>query len=138
MEQSVSPPESMVDIAKRLAQRLLTIGGNRIELFMAEVQEERERLLHAILLAAVVGALSLLCGITFTATVVACLWSISRAAAVVALVALTALYAVAAVILYRRLAALLVNWQSFPSTLDQLRKDSECLQKGCPSERVPL
>ena len=35
--------------SKHLARRLLTIGENRLELLMVEVQEERERLLHAIL-----------------------------------------------------------------------------------------
>jgi len=31
-------------------QRLATVGENRLELLMVEVQEERERLLHAFLL----------------------------------------------------------------------------------------
>ena len=35
--------------SKQLAQRLLTIGENRLELLTVEVQEERERLLHAFL-----------------------------------------------------------------------------------------
>jgi uncharacterized membrane protein YqjE len=39
----------LVETSKRLARRLLTIGENRFELLMVEVQEEHERLLHAIL-----------------------------------------------------------------------------------------
>ena len=40
----------LVEALKRLARRLLTVGENRFEWLMVEVQEERERLLHAILL----------------------------------------------------------------------------------------
>jgi len=39
--------------SKYFARRLLTIGENRLELLMVEVQEERVRLLRAILLALV-------------------------------------------------------------------------------------
>jgi len=37
--------------SKRFARRLLTIGESRLELLTVEVQEEHERLLHAVLLA---------------------------------------------------------------------------------------
>jgi uncharacterized membrane protein YqjE len=40
----------------------LAIGENRFELLMVEVQEERERLLHAIVLALGAAALGLLAG----------------------------------------------------------------------------
>ena len=36
---------------RRLVQRLLTLGENRLELLAVEVQEERDWLLHTILLA---------------------------------------------------------------------------------------
>ena len=63
--------------SKRFARRLLTIGENRLELLMVEVQEERERLLHAILLALGVAAFGLLAGITLTAAIVIWLWAYS-------------------------------------------------------------
>ena len=47
---------------KRIAQRLLTIGENRLELFLVEVQEERERLLHAVLLLLGVAVFGFLAG----------------------------------------------------------------------------
>jgi hypothetical protein len=46
---------------------------------------------------------------------------------VAALLALTCLYGAAAACLYQRLMLLLRDWQSFPATLDQLRKDRACL-----------
>ena len=46
---------------------------------MVEVQEERERLLRAILLALGVAALGLLTGITLTGAIVVLLWGFSRA-----------------------------------------------------------
>jgi uncharacterized membrane protein YqjE len=104
----------------------LTIGENRLELLMVEVQEERERLLRAILLALGLAALGLLAGITLSGAIVVLLWEVSRAAA---LLALTGLYGVTAVCLYRRLTRLLRNWEPLPATLEQLRKDRACLEK---------
>jgi uncharacterized membrane protein YqjE len=111
--------------SKHFARRLLTIGENRLELLMVEVQEERERLLQAILLALGVAACALLAGVTLTGAIVVLLWELSRVAA---LLVLTALYGTTAVCFYRRLSLLLRDWQNLPSTLDQLRKDRACLE----------
>ena len=117
----------LVETSKRFARRLLTIGENRFELLMVEVQEERERLLHAILLALGVAAFGLLAGAALTGAIVILLWDVSRVAA---LLALTGLYGGTAVCLYRRLSLLLRDWQNLPATLDQLRKDRACLEKN--------
>jgi len=115
--------------ARRFVRRLLTIGENRLELMMVEVQEQRERLLHAIVLALGVAAFGLLGGITLTGAVVVLLWDYSPLAV---FLALTALYCTAAVFLYRRLTLMLRDWKNLPDTLDQLRKDRECLEKSLP------
>jgi len=91
-----------------------------------EVQEERERLLHAILLALGVATFGLLTGITATALIVVLFWA---CAPVLALLALTALYAAAGIYLYRQLAARLRDTQTLAATLEQLRKDRACLEK---------
>jgi uncharacterized membrane protein YqjE len=126
MESSLTNAGRLVDTSKSLARRLLTIGENRIELLMVEVQEERERLLYAILLALGVAAFGLLAGVALTGAIVVMLWEVSRVAA---LLVLTCLYGVTAVWLYRRLTLLLCDWQNLPATLDQLRKDRACLEK---------
>jgi uncharacterized membrane protein YqjE len=126
MEQSTPGFRQLAAAAKVLALRLLTIGENRLELLTVEVQEERERLLHAFLLALGVAAIGLLAGMTLTALIVVLFWNCSRWAA---LLTLTALYAAVGFFLYRKLAALLRDWQSLPASLDQLRKDRACLDK---------
>jgi uncharacterized membrane protein YqjE len=113
--------------SKRFAGRLITTGENRLELLVVEVQEERERLLHAMLLALGVVASGLLGVMTFTAAVVIVLWQF---APIAVLVVLTILYAGFAIHLHRRLTVLLRDWKSFPATIDQLRKDRECLEKA--------
>ena len=126
MEESTVSFSQLAATSRRFAQRLLTIGENRLELLTVEVQEERERLLQAFLLALGVAALGLLAGITLTATIVVLLWAYSPVAV---LLTLTGLYGAAAVWLCRRLTGLLRDWQTFSATLDQLRKDRACLEK---------
>ena len=93
---------------------------------MVEVQEERERLRCAILLALGVAAFGLLAGIALTAAIVVWLWAWSPVAV---LLILTGLHGAAAAFLYRRLTVLLHDWKNLPATLDQLRKDRACLEK---------
>ncbi|HWN95222.1 MAG TPA: phage holin family protein [Methylomirabilota bacterium] len=112
--------------SKDFARRLMSIGENRLELLMVEVQEERERLLHAILLALAVALFAFLAGVALTIAVVLLFWSLSP---VGVLLGLTAVYVGAAVLLYGRFAALLHNWKSFPATIGELRKDRACLEK---------
>ena len=92
---------------------------------MLEVQEERVRLLHAILLALGAAAFGLLAGVALTGGIVLLFWEV---APVAALLVPASFYGVMAVCLYRRLTRLLRNWQNFPATLDELRKDRACLE----------
>jgi len=112
--------------SKYFARRLLTIGENRLELLLVELQEERERHLRAILLTFGVAAFGLLAGLTLTAAIVVWLWTWSPVAV---LLILTALYGAAGICLWRRLAGLLRDWQTLSASLDQLRKDRTCLEK---------
>ena len=110
-----------------MARRLLAIAENRLELLSVEVQEGRERLLHAFLLAIGVGAFAMLAAITLTAAIVLKLrtwWS-----PVAVLSSLTVLYAAAGVFLYWRFTVLLRDWQTLPASHDQLKKDRACLEK---------
>jgi uncharacterized membrane protein YqjE len=126
METATGSFRQLAATSRRFAQRLLTIGENRLELLTVEVQEERERLLHAFLLALGVAAFGLLAGLTLTAAIVVLLWAWSPLAV---LLALTGLYGAAGICLYRRLTGLLCNWQMLSASLDQLRKDRACLEK---------
>ena len=126
METATGSFKQLAATSRRFAERLLIIGENRLELLTVEVQEERERLLHAFLLALGVAAFGLLAGLTLTAAIVVLLGQYSPFAV---LLTLAGLYGVAAVCLYRRLTLLLRDWQTLSATLDQLRKDRACLEK---------
>ena len=96
---------------------------------MVEVQEQREHILHLLLLALGVAAFGLLAGITLTGAIVVWLWPVSKLGV---FLGLTVLYGAAAALLYRRLNTMLRDWKNLPATLDQLRKDRECLEKNLP------
>jgi uncharacterized membrane protein YqjE len=127
MEESTVSFKQLATASKYFARRLLTIGENRLELLTVEVQEGREHLLHAFLLALGVAAFGLLAGLTFTAAIVVLLWAWSPVAV---LLILTGLYGAAGVWLCRRLTGRLHDWQTLSASLDQLRKDRACLEKN--------
>lgn len=110
---------------KHFARQLLVLVENRLELLMVEVQEERERLLRAILLALGVAVFGFLAGAALTVALVVLLWSFSPIAV---LLTLTVLYSTTSVLLYRHFAVLQRNWETLPATLDQLRKDRACVE----------
>ena len=114
------------DATKRIAQRVFVIVENRLQLLMVEAQEERERTLLAISLALCAMAFGLLAGVAFTILIAVAFRDHSP---VIALLMLAALYVIAAIFFYGRLIRLQRDWQTLPGTLDQLKKDRECLEK---------
>jgi len=110
---------------KHFARQLLVVAENRVELLMVEVQEERERLLRAILLALGVAVFGFLAGAALTVALVVMLWSLSPIAV---LLTLTLLYSAVAILLYRHFTILQRSWETLPATIDQLRKDRACLE----------
>jgi len=125
-----APSASFPEVAatsKRIAQHLLNIGGNRAELLVVELQEERNRVLRAFCYTIALAAFGVLAGITVTALIVVLLWEHSPA---IALGIVALLYAIAAVGFYLKLKQLVHDWQTLPFTLEELRKDRECLGKN--------
>lgn len=114
------------DSTKRVGARLLAIAENRLELLTVELQEERTRLIHALLLSLGLAILGLLIGITLSAVVVLIFWAQSP---IGALLGLMALYVVGGIMLYARLRQLCRDWQSFPATIAQFRKDRLCVDQ---------
>jgi uncharacterized membrane protein YqjE len=120
-------PISLTEIpaaSRRLAKRALDLGVNRVELLLVELQEERERLLQALLYALAAAVFGLLAGISLTLWIVLLFWNLSP---LIAVAALTVLYGATATFLSVRLTRLRRDWQAFSATLEQLRKDSACL-----------
>ena len=126
MEETTATLGQLAASSKQFVRRLLTVGENRLELLTVELQEERERLLRAFLLALGVAAFGLLAGISLTALVVVLFWNASPVAA---LLVMTVLHGAAAAFLYVRLTRLLRDWQTLSATLQQLQKDRACLEK---------
>ena len=117
----------MVAAAQRFGRRLLTIGENRIELFSVELQEERERLFRALFLLMGMAAFGLLAALSISGVIVVLLWPYSP---LVAFLVLTFLYLAGALVFFWRFKLLLRDWKSFSATIDQLRKDRECLERS--------
>jgi len=124
MEATTASVRQLAATSKQMARRLLTLGENRLELLAVEIQEERERLMRAFVLALALAVFGLLAALTLTAAIVLCFPN----SLVAALLTLTVIYATSAIILYRRVLGLLRDWQSFAATLDQFRKDRQCLE----------
>jgi uncharacterized membrane protein YqjE len=116
----------VTDTSRRLFRRLLTIGGNRIELLRLEVQEERERFLQAVVIGAVAVTLGLLACLTLTGAIVVLFWPYSP---IGVLLGLTVIYGVAATALGLKVKSLFHDWHAFGASLDQFKKDCACLEK---------
>ncbi|HAT11565.1 MAG TPA: hypothetical protein DCS97_13445 [Planctomycetes bacterium] len=109
---------------RRIADQVLTIAENRLTLVTVEVQEERNRLLHALVLVLGIAGCGLLCGIAITAAIVLQGWAWSPLGV---LLILAAGYASVAAALSWLLTRHLRQWSPFAATLDQVRKDRVCL-----------
>ncbi|HEY3861997.1 MAG TPA: phage holin family protein [Verrucomicrobiae bacterium] len=124
MSETFSPFSEIRAASGRMAKRALDAGENRLQLLLLEVEEERERLLMALLMALCMATFALLAGVALTIVVLLVFWN---TAPLVAMIVLTAVYAGMALFFYARLARLRREWEAFAETLAQLRKDREWL-----------
>ena len=126
MEAPSDTDPNLADATKRIAQRAFVIVENRLQLLMVEAQEERERILKAMLMAMAAVAFGLLAGVTVTVIVVIAFWNCYP---IIALLVLAVIYIAGAILFGVKLMQLQRDWQTLPATIDQLRKDRECLEK---------
>jgi uncharacterized membrane protein YqjE len=126
MDGASAPPVAFTGAVKRILYRLLAIGENRFLLLLAEIEEERNRLLDTLVLAVVMAGLALLGAMAWSAALVLLFWPISP---VGTLLLLGALYLLAAGLICWRMASRPRQPQVFCATLDQLKKDRACLLK---------
>ena len=124
MEPAAASLGQLLDASKHFARRLFTIGENRLELLIVEVQEERMRLLKAIMLLLSVAVFGFFALLALNIIVVVLLWNTSPLGV---LVGLTIVHTSIAFVLYRRLITLLRDWKMLSATLEQLGKDRACL-----------
>jgi uncharacterized membrane protein YqjE len=118
-------PPSLAELAgasRRTAQHVVDLGANRLELLGVELQEERERLVHSLVLILGAAALAMLAGFALTLAVLVALWDHSP---LIAMAVLTFVYASGAIFLYLQFSRL-QHGQMFSATFEQLRKDCQC------------
>lgn len=114
----------LAEASKRVAQRLLVICENRFHLLMVELEEERERIMGALIVAFAAMILGMLAMFTLTGIIVIVFWNRSP---LIVLGILTVLYAGSSGLLYARLSRWQRDWRLLAGTLEQLKKDRECL-----------
>jgi uncharacterized membrane protein YqjE len=110
----------------RMMEALCDTAGNRVELFLLEVKEERLGLFDALLLAAVVIVCAAMTFLLVTLAVVAVFWDTHP---VLALLLAAAIYAVGAVAGFVKLHSRLQRWEAFSTTLEEFKKDRACFKK---------
>jgi uncharacterized membrane protein YqjE len=126
MEAPSEAEPHLADASKRIVHRAFVTVENRLQLLMVEAQEERERILKAVWMSLAAVVFSLLAGMTITIIVAVVFW---EHCPIIALLILTALYVIGAIWFYVKLMHLQRDWQTLAGTIDQLRKDRECLEK---------
>jgi uncharacterized membrane protein YqjE len=119
--------QGMGGASKRVAQRVIALLENRFCLFTIELQEEREMIMRSLFLATCVGVCGLLACVTVTALITVVFWDDSP---VGVLAGLAGLYTCVGVVCYILLLKMRRDWKTIPATLDQLKKDRECLEKS--------
>ena len=109
---------------KRLLDTLLATAQNRIELIAVELQEEKCRLMEALLCGVAVAVFGIMTITLVTFTVVILFWENGR---FFALGSLSVLYLVGTVLAWRALQSHLKARSAFAGTLEELKKDRACL-----------
>ena len=123
-----TPPirDDMWSTISRMFKTLGEMVENRVELFLVEWEEERLRLLDALLLLMVGIVCVLMALIMATLVVVVIFWDTHRLL-VLTLFILT--YLSAAATAFGLLHSRLRRWRAFASTLEQIKKDQSCFKE---------
>ena len=110
---------------QRILDTLLATGQSRVELFAVELQEEKCRLVEAILWAAAVAAFGMMTLSVVTFALVVLFWENAR---VPALMALSVIYCIGTGLSWRALRLRLKGRTAFAETLAELKKDRSCFK----------
>ena len=116
----------LLETLRRLAATILAIFQNRLELLVAELQDERVRLVNILLLTAATVALGVLTLAMAAFAVIVVAW---HEFGVKGIWAMTGLGLASTLLAYSRLWVRLKNWPLLPGTLAELEKDREGLER---------
>jgi uncharacterized membrane protein YqjE len=109
---------------KRILDTLLATVQNRVELFAVELQEEKCRLVEAMICAAAVAAFGMMTLTLLTFTIVILFWENGR---LPALACLSVVYLAGTALAWRALQTRLKARSAFADTLNEIKKDRVCL-----------
>ncbi|HEV2454835.1 MAG TPA: phage holin family protein [Verrucomicrobiae bacterium] len=125
MEDKDDSPPGFQDTLRRLGAAIMGILQNRLELLVVELHEDRLRLVETLLLVAALVTLGLFTLGLAAAAVIILVWSHFG---IPGLFIVSAVGLLATVLVAWRLNLRLRNWPLLPGTLEQLKKDRECLE----------
>jgi len=126
MDEMPQPDGGLLATVTRMLKTLSDVVENRIELFFVEWQEERLRVIDALLLALIFAVCALITLLMITFAIVVFFWETHR---MLVLALLTLAYAGAAVAALLALRSKFRRWKSFIATLEQIKKDKACFEK---------
>ncbi|HTV39526.1 MAG TPA: phage holin family protein [Candidatus Sulfotelmatobacter sp.] len=125
MDDKEAVPPSLPETLRRIGAAALAIFQNRLELLVVELHEDRIRLFEALLLLVAIVALGLLTLMLAVAGVIALVW---HHFGVPGLFILSGIGLLATLLVCWRLHLRLKDWPLLPGTMEQLKKDRECLE----------
>jgi uncharacterized membrane protein YqjE len=125
MDDKEEVPLKLPETLRRLGSAILAILQNRIELLVVELHQDRIRLVETLLLVVAVVALGLFTLSLAAAAVIILVWA---RFGVIGLFIVSVAGLIATLVVGWRLNLRLKNWPLLPGTLEQLKKDRECLE----------
>lgn len=109
---------------KGLGRTVASVASNRAELFLVELQEERDFLLVAVCLGMIALLFGVLAAVSLSLVVLVLMWDSHP---ILALVLLAGLYAGVSVVALRALMKRMRGRESFSASLAEFKKDKEWL-----------
>ena len=125
MDDQEAIPPGLPETLRRLGAAILALLQNRLELLVVELHEDRIRLFEALLMLIALVALGIFTLMLATAGVVVLIW---HQFGVPGLFILCGISLIATVLVGWRLQLRLNNWPLLSGTMEQLKKDRECLE----------
>jgi uncharacterized membrane protein YqjE len=128
MDRATPASASFMGSLRSLSDGLLASMEDRLELFSAELQEEKFRLIQTVIWICAAAFTGMMAIIFASLTLVYLFWDSARIGVLVGFAAMYAAALVAVIIAFRRFLAR--QPQPFEGTLREIREDRTCIRNG--------
>ena len=125
IEDQEAIPAGLPETLRRLGSAILAVLSNRLELLVVELHEDRIRLFEALLMLMALVVLGFFTLMLAAAGVIVLVWHYFE---VWGLFILCGISLIVTVLVGWRLQLRLSNWPLLSGTMEQLKKDRECLE----------